>query len=84
MRLSGSDAVAVWSDTFIPPGSRPPQPPVPPAGRPGQSLGEERLLKVLRFDLARDVRHLHEHLQILMFGSGRPLPFLSQLPVCGI
>ncbi|MEV7886912.1 SAVED domain-containing protein [Streptomyces sp. NPDC002817] len=28
------------------------------------------LLKVLRFDLARDVTHLHEHLQMLMFAAG--------------
>ncbi|MFD0501741.1 hypothetical protein ACFQ0G_00170 [Streptomyces chiangmaiensis] len=27
-------------------------------------------MKVLRFDLARDVTHLHEHLQMLMFAAG--------------
>ncbi|MEU6449802.1 SAVED domain-containing protein [Streptomyces sp. NPDC046979] len=39
----------------------------------GSGLSEERLLellKVLRFDLARDVQHLHEHLQMLMFAAG--------------
>ncbi|WP_043686581.1 SAVED domain-containing protein [Streptomyces xylophagus] len=28
------------------------------------------LLRVLRFDIARDVSHLHEHLQLLMFAAG--------------
>ncbi|MEV0038868.1 SAVED domain-containing protein [Streptomyces sp. NPDC050804] len=39
----------------------------------GIGLSEERLLdllKVLRFDLARDVVHLHEHLQMMMFAAG--------------
>lgn len=39
----------------------------------GAGLTEEELLellKVLRFDLARDVGHLHEHLQMLMFAAG--------------
>ncbi|MFF1446245.1 hypothetical protein [Streptomyces sp. NPDC058295] len=39
----------------------------------GAGLSEEELLdllKVLRFDLARDVTHLHEHLQMLMFAAG--------------
>ncbi|MFF8674220.1 SAVED domain-containing protein [Streptomyces sp. NPDC015242] len=39
----------------------------------GAGLSEDRLLdllKVLRFDLARDVMHLHEHLQMLMFAAG--------------
>lgn len=39
----------------------------------GAGLSEQKLvdlLKVLRFDLARDVRHLHEHLQMLMFAAG--------------
>ncbi|EDY55710.1 SAVED domain-containing protein [Streptomyces sp. SID5470] len=39
----------------------------------GAGLSEEALLallKVLRFDLARDVTHLHEHLQMLMFAAG--------------
>ncbi|MGX5210282.1 hypothetical protein ACWKT3_16555 [Streptomyces violaceus] len=39
----------------------------------GAGLSEERLLyllKVLRFGLARDVMHLHEHLQMLMFAAG--------------
>ncbi|MET9904630.1 SAVED domain-containing protein [Streptomyces sp. NPDC006446] len=39
----------------------------------GAGLSEERLLdllKVLRFDLARDVMHLHEHLRMLMVATG--------------
>ncbi|MFE2541007.1 SAVED domain-containing protein [Actinacidiphila glaucinigra] len=39
----------------------------------GTGLTEEELLKllsVLRFDLARDVLHLREHLQMLMFAAG--------------
>lgn len=39
----------------------------------GAGLSEEKLLdllKVLRFDLARDVRHLYEYLQMLMFAAG--------------
>lgn len=39
----------------------------------GAGLSEEMLLdlfRVLRFDLARDVMHLHEHLQMLMFAAG--------------
>ncbi|MFJ7181059.1 SAVED domain-containing protein [Streptomyces massasporeus] len=39
----------------------------------GAGLSEDGLLdllKVLRFDLARDVMHLHEHLQMLMFAAG--------------
>ncbi|MEU6008615.1 hypothetical protein [Streptomyces sp. NPDC047453] len=39
----------------------------------GSGLSEEQLLellKVLRFDLARDVQHLHEHLQMTMFAAG--------------
>ncbi|MFF7159623.1 SAVED domain-containing protein [Streptomyces sp. NPDC008139] len=39
----------------------------------GTGLDEDTLLdllKVLRFDLARDVVHLHEHLQMLMFAAG--------------
>jgi hypothetical protein len=39
----------------------------------GIGMSEENLLdllKVLRFDLARDVVHLHEHLQMLMFAAG--------------
>ncbi|MGI5192147.1 SAVED domain-containing protein [Streptomyces sp. CA-288835] len=39
----------------------------------GAGLSEERLLdllKALRLDLARDVMHLHEHLQMLMLAAG--------------
>lgn len=39
----------------------------------GIGMSEENLLdllRVLRFDLARDVVHLHEHLQMLMFAAG--------------
>ncbi|MGW3009555.1 hypothetical protein ACWC9R_12065 [Streptomyces sp. NPDC001219] len=39
----------------------------------GAGLSEEELLgllKVLRFDLARDVMHLHEHLRMLMVATG--------------
>ncbi|MEU4898719.1 SAVED domain-containing protein [Streptomyces sp. NPDC044780] len=39
----------------------------------GIGLSEDELLdllKVLRFDLSRDVMHLHEHLQMMMFAAG--------------